>query len=151
VRVVVVYFIKSETTGLVKIGTTRCLTLRLTAIRGTTKERLRLLGVVPGGRSVESSLHYRFSSYRRKGEWFALVSEIEEFIASQSIAWDGTDEVEAGVCVKIDAKAAVVARKAASLKEKTLAEYLSDVVLAAASRDLMTESKRIAKGDTSKE
>ena len=51
------------------------------------------------------------------------------------------------VSVKIDAKAAEIARKAASLKEKTLAEYLTDVVLSAASRDLMSEAKRSARSD----
>ncbi len=46
------------------------------------------------------------------------------------------------VSVKLDKEAARRAKKAASLKEVTLAEYLSDVVMAAANRDLKAEYKK---------
>ncbi len=46
------------------------------------------------------------------------------------------------VSVKLDREAARKAKKAASLKEKTLAEYLTDVVLTAANRDLKAEYKK---------
>jgi hypothetical protein len=37
---------------------------------------------MPGGFREERALHARFAEHRQHGEWFALVSEMEELIAS---------------------------------------------------------------------
>lgn len=65
-----VYFIAGA--GLVKIGRTCDLDLRLRDIQTTSPVVLTLMLVVEGARDVEKTFHVMFDPYRRHGEWFAL-------------------------------------------------------------------------------
>lgn len=77
-----VYFIKNDTTGLIKIGMTNDPHDRLLAIRTTLKNatgiehKLRYVGIIymtsSSMRDYEKCLHDKFSNLRKYGEWFAL-------------------------------------------------------------------------------
>ncbi len=51
--------------------------------------------------------------------------------------------------IRIDAETAEAVRLAASLKKKSMTEYLRDIVLPIARRDIRTEARKLAKGDDS--
>lgn len=51
------------------------------------------------------------------------------------------------VVAKIDVDAIAVAKKVAALKGMTLADYLSDIVLPHATKELQVEAKKISKGE----
>ena len=78
-----VYFLKSELTGLIKIGYCgeKNLKTRSSALKYTGNGSLELLGVihlVP--MSHEKELHQKFSHLRVKGEWFTPAVELLGFI-----------------------------------------------------------------------
>lgn len=61
----VVYYVRRD--GLVKIGTTRQLRTRLSAIKPDA-----LLAAEPGGRAVERARHEQFAADRISSEWFRM-------------------------------------------------------------------------------
>lgn len=65
----IVYFLHSEVSGLVKIGTTTAYRTRLSALQ-SEHGPLRLLLAVPGARPREAETHRRFHAQRAAGEWF---------------------------------------------------------------------------------
>lgn len=75
-----VYFIESETTGLIKIGRSVNPASRFNAIRTMSPDKLALLGSIPESVCSESELHKRFAKHRKHGEWFEDVPEIRELI-----------------------------------------------------------------------
>lgn len=80
----VVYFIQGEASGAIKIGHSRNLKARLSSMQTASTEPLKLLGFMPGGEEVESSLHERFADARKRGEWFTATPELLALIASLS-------------------------------------------------------------------
>jgi hypothetical protein len=74
-----VYFI--EGAGLVKIGRSVCPNERLKFLQRGSPVQLTLLAVIEeaNGRR-EAQLHRKFASYRKHGEWFSYVPEIEKYI-----------------------------------------------------------------------
>jgi len=78
----VVYFVKSETAGLIKIGITDDLENRFYALQMGSPVKLELLASVPGYANEESGLHTRFQELRHHGEWFEATSELEAYIMS---------------------------------------------------------------------
>lgn len=86
-QIQVVYFVERE--GLVKIGTTSNLPVRLhclnrgdSAISGMTIGPVDLLATMPGGPEVESALHRLFARLRYDGEWFLLDEPLVGFVRS---------------------------------------------------------------------
>lgn len=75
-----VYFIESETTGLIKIGRSVNPSSRFNAIRTMSPDKLVLLGSVPETVCSEAELHKRFAKHRKHGEWFEASPEIRELI-----------------------------------------------------------------------
>lgn len=65
-----VYFAQAGENGPIKIGRAASPHLRLKNLQSGNGERLRLLAVVPGGKTLESILHVYFGKGRRAGEWF---------------------------------------------------------------------------------
>lgn len=65
-----VYFIQCSE-GPIKIGTTGALKSRLDGLQGAHPYPLRLLGCLPGGKDLESSLHRRFRDRWIAGEWYS--------------------------------------------------------------------------------
>lgn len=80
-----VYFIKNDTTGLIKIGMTTDPHQRLLAIKTTLNtatgidNELRYVGIIrmtsTNMQDFERSLHKKYALYRKNGEWFDLSEE----------------------------------------------------------------------------
>jgi hypothetical protein len=76
-----VYFILSETSGLIKIGyTERPVTERLSALQISTPDRLEVIGRLSGNQALERELHSMFAGSRVSGEWFKASSDLVSFI-----------------------------------------------------------------------
>jgi hypothetical protein len=73
-----VYFI--EGSGLIKIGYTENLRIRLASLQTGSPVKLNLLASIPGDKLKETELHTRFAADRRHGEWFAFSAEIKAFL-----------------------------------------------------------------------
>lgn len=75
-----VYFIKAETTGLIKIGCAVDPEARLRTLQTGCPDRLALLASMAGGQGDERALHERFASARIRGEWFSPREELVRFV-----------------------------------------------------------------------
>jgi Meiotically up-regulated gene 113 len=73
-----IYFIECQ--DFIKIGWTRNLEQRLSAIGMAVPFTLRLLHIAAGSKDDERSLHLRFGKHQHKGEWFRKAPELLEFI-----------------------------------------------------------------------
>jgi hypothetical protein len=71
-----VYFIQSGDTGPVKIGFTKDVRQRISALQTGHSAPLRLLHLFDGTETDEAALHVRFAAHRLIGEWFAPVPEV---------------------------------------------------------------------------
>ena len=78
-----VYFIQGVCGGPVKIGYSVKPRARLATLQTANHEKLRILASMPGGASVERSMHRLFDLYRvRDGsEWFKPTHELMAFIS----------------------------------------------------------------------
>ncbi|OMB79275.1 hypothetical protein A5743_14320 [Mycolicibacterium conceptionense] len=76
-----VYFI-TDGSGHVKIGSARDVRVRLEELQIGNPAELTVLADQPGGLPRERELHRRFAEHRVRGEWFRLLPEIVEYIAS---------------------------------------------------------------------
>ena len=65
-----VYIIQHEEGGLIKIGFSSNLSLRMRNICLVTGKKIKVLALLDGGKDLESYLHYKFHKYRKLGEWF---------------------------------------------------------------------------------
>lgn len=77
-----VYAIEALGLNTIKIGWTKHLTSRLSAIRTSCPVELRLLGVTPGNRTDESEIHQQFEDCRVRGEWFRATPELRAEVSS---------------------------------------------------------------------
>jgi hypothetical protein len=75
-----VYFIKDESTGLVKIGKASNVKRRLQSLRTGSPSCLTLLGV--SSSLKEKEMHARFGDLRTRGEWFSLSGALRSVIDS---------------------------------------------------------------------
>ena len=87
-----VYFIKSESGGYVKVGyTAGDAKKRLSGIQSNSPLKLDLLKVIPGGPALEKHLHAQYKKYRIHGEWFKFPGYIIDQIKNNWI--DGIKEI----------------------------------------------------------
>ena len=77
-----VYFIQAGEDGPIKIGFSKDVESRLTDLQVASPEELRLLRTIEGTKEDEAHVHYLFSSYRLRGEWFEPAICLERYIAS---------------------------------------------------------------------
>lgn len=89
-----IYFIQADASRRIKIGTTIRLSARLKKLEAEHSARLEVLGVRDGGLVEERVLHDKFSEFHVYDEWFRPHDDLLEFIRTETIAWDGTDERE---------------------------------------------------------
>jgi hypothetical protein len=75
-----VYF--AEADGRIKIGWSRKVATRVAQLQTGSPVPIKLLGVTPGGRSLERELHHRFAADRLTGEWFTATPELLACIAA---------------------------------------------------------------------
>lgn len=73
----VVYFVRNEENGLVKIGFSADLQHRLRRMRVDASAALTLIGTIPGGPAAERAAHRRFEADRVHGEWFKASDALE--------------------------------------------------------------------------
>lgn len=89
-----IYFIKCETSGLIKIGfTTRTPEARLRESQTFAATSLRILTETPGTLEQEKQLHKIFAATNHHGEWFDTSPELEDLIDSLIEASDGTSGI----------------------------------------------------------
>lgn len=88
-----VYFLKNETNGLVKIGTTTNLKTRKYALEHQVGSPLELIASVPGDRNLEQTIHKAFGDIRQFGEWFLDASHLRSYITALCGISDGTVKV----------------------------------------------------------
>lgn len=77
----VVYYIASQYGGVVKIGTTVDVELRIRRLqRAQPAAELKVLASEPGGIRLEQARHREFARSRQQGEWFWLTAHLREHI-----------------------------------------------------------------------
>jgi hypothetical protein len=76
----VVYFVRREVDGLVKIGTSINVNRRMSWLANGAGP-VTLLGTVPGGFDRENHIHRVFHDSREHGEWFRPTPELLAYIA----------------------------------------------------------------------
>jgi hypothetical protein len=80
-----VYFVSDG--ELVKIGISRRMGSRLSALQTANGRSLEMVLEVPGGREYECKLHHRFGEYRAAGEWFKIVGDLKSWLDQIREAW----------------------------------------------------------------
>lgn len=75
-----VYFVQAEGGGLIKIGWATKPAARIFNMQMYCPVRLDLLLEVVGSGQLERTLHVKFATYRRHGEWFEPAAELLELI-----------------------------------------------------------------------
>src|SRR5262245_40857180 len=76
-----IYFIREDDQGPIKIGMAKDPERRLRVLQTGNHKRLRMIAIVPGGRSEEAALHRRFQDLRiEKTEWFQPVERLLGFV-----------------------------------------------------------------------
>lgn len=76
-----VYFIQGVEGGPIKIGVSFDPDDRLSGLQTASPVRLRIIGLVAGGPSVERKFHERLAEHRLHGEWFSDAPEVLAAIA----------------------------------------------------------------------
>jgi hypothetical protein len=90
----VVYFVRCELNGLVKIGIAENLERRLAGLKAQSPVPLELLATIPAeSYELEAALHRRFAEYRHHGEWFEVSDGLDDLIESLR---DGHDRMTKG-------------------------------------------------------
>jgi hypothetical protein len=89
----VVYFVGSEETQLIKIGSARDVRSRFSALQTGSAETLHLLGVIrdEDPKGLERFLHSRFSGSRVRGEWFRPTDPLIRLIEAEAISLEEDD------------------------------------------------------------
>ena len=84
-----VYFIRSSSTGLVKIGKANDVGKRLAALRCASGDQLTVLGVIEASEPLflEGRLHAEFMGCRVRGEWFLAAPHLLSFIGEHAEPW----------------------------------------------------------------
>jgi hypothetical protein len=93
----VIYFLRRENDGSVKIGATTNLTRRLKQHRKKYKGiTLSLMGIVDGGPKDERCLHLKFARLKVEStpicEWFTPAPELIEYIRDATRPWTDADD-----------------------------------------------------------
>lgn len=78
-----IYFIKDDLTGHVKIGHSKNPLLRLRVIQVSHPGNLELACVLPGGLEEEVGAHEMFRHLHVRGEWFKASVEIDNYLESR--------------------------------------------------------------------
>jgi hypothetical protein len=68
----------------VKIGWSKRVAARLAQLQTGNAAPIRLLGTMPGARTVERRVHAQFAELRLAGEWFQAAPELLAYVARES-------------------------------------------------------------------
>lgn len=77
-----IYFVRQNKTGPIKIGFTENLKQRIIGLQVSNPEKLALLGTIGGSKYIERQIHQHLRFYHIGGEWFRASSFVLEFIYS---------------------------------------------------------------------
>ena len=77
-----IYVVRDEATGLVKLGYSNSPYHRISKIRSDCPGELSIIAVTEGDRATESELHDRFSHLHVRGEWHRYEGDLERWAAS---------------------------------------------------------------------
>lgn len=77
-----IYFVRCQSTGRVKIGFSEKPWLRFVKIQADCPTELVMAAIIDGDMGDEGALHAAYAQYNVRGEWFAEVGELRDFIAS---------------------------------------------------------------------
>lgn len=77
-----IYFVRCQSTGRVKIGFSDQPWLRFVKIQADCPTELAVAAIIEGDLNVEADLHAAYAKYNVRGEWFAEVGDLRDFIAS---------------------------------------------------------------------
>jgi hypothetical protein len=81
-----VYFLKSS--EFIKIGYAADFEARLRELQTGNPVELELLGLLPGPRSLEYTIHAAFRDERERGEWFRLEGRLAQFLTSLKLIYE---------------------------------------------------------------
>jgi hypothetical protein len=142
-----VYFMQAVEGGPIKIGYSADVDRRRGQLEAHYGATLMVLATMDGGPAEETAIHRRFSRLRLgKTEQFRPARELMEFIGRPSLVGMNPDAAEAmspkGAPAKIDSEAVRIAKIVAAYRDITLAEYLSEIIMERAARDLEQEQAR---------
>lgn len=89
-----VYFIRAELTGLIKIGVSRDMEKRLSALQTGSPDKLVVLGVIrcTSPRERELQLHGMFRRDWDHGEWFRPSEALLSLIAAEAVSLEADAE-----------------------------------------------------------
>jgi hypothetical protein len=90
----VIYFVRNQDGGPVKIGTSVNLAQRLATLKTEFSGNFQVLGIMDGNHVEERRLHAHFSHRRLNREWFAPGQEIDEFIVANCREWHSSEDAE---------------------------------------------------------
>ena len=76
----VVYFIGSDESNYVKIGTTIDIEKRIAGIQTSIPFDLKILLIISGGKNEERKTHSAFEQYRKRGEWFNNTGKLKMYL-----------------------------------------------------------------------
>jgi hypothetical protein len=79
-----VYFVEAEGLGLIKIGRSRTMWMRMAKWYTDCPVPVKILGLMPGDHDVELWMHVKFAEYRVRGEWFRDCSDIRKWIEEKT-------------------------------------------------------------------
>lgn len=79
-----IYFLRAGQHGLIKIGVSVDVAVRIAALQTGSEQTLRLLGTLAGGPEVERAIHRRFAGSRVQGEWFWPSPDLLAFIDEEA-------------------------------------------------------------------
>jgi Meiotically Up-regulated Gene 113 (MUG113) protein len=78
----VIYFIRDEGTGFIKIGWARNAKVRMAELQIGNPRKLTLIGCFKSRHRWEARIHRHFSKNRIRGEWFEGTAELYATIAN---------------------------------------------------------------------
>lgn len=153
-----VYFIQSQRTGLIKIGTSYSTPQRVRDLSIEYQSDMEVLGIIPGAYLTEKIIHQHFAHLNAYGEWFRAGPDLLEYITNETLPpsfeiakrdWNGPSVVRA-IVPRPGLKAYHPSIDIAAMIEKIIAYYscdrdwLLDALVTDAFEDV---SYKIATGD----
>lgn len=83
-----IYFAKAVTSGNIKIGFTRSPAKRLSQLQANLDQDVEMLATMPGGFTLEASLHAKFIASRISGEWFKPTEDLVNYIKTAATSYN---------------------------------------------------------------
>lgn len=139
-----IYFVEAISIKAIKIGYTKKINNlkdRLWALKWPFVDGPEVLGIIPGDRKIERSMHARFKHLHLNGEWFEPSDDLINFIATNPKRIEGIDlrangdnrdEIKNGkkvvISMRLDFPTTQRLRIMAKSKKQTLSSLCNDLL-----------------------